>query len=375
MVDVFYMYAVSRGSASRFDWLNHVSCARELMLSSDSPFQPRMELAVFVRHPDSFHYGLDLYLDGENTYVAYDENNPGIMLDLTRSDIELIELPPMLFGKWLLRLLQLPTRCRIRLLCHDKLFYFQMPCGGLYVSAAASVEELREHLSAMAPEAPALCIALDDSLERFECVARMLGEADQLTYHSIHDYIALRNNAYVYTNPVPLIDIIKELSESSPEAEFLPRPAGCRWHDLHVQIHSYSHYDTLSIDNELIDAWYEDSSGKVVGSRERRKVSAWGILCRNGKATYVYSMLKLFAAHKGRMTRSQLVSINNANHVRTRLRKFLCQLFGYSEDENPIIEEVSKSRVFRTEFSISFSDANSDPLAEKRGRARVKLKD
>ncbi len=374
MVDLFYMYAVSGGCASRYDWLNHVSGARELMLRSGSPFQPRMDVATHVRHPRSFHYHLELLPDGEEAYTAFGENGSGLMLDLTRRDVELIELPPLPFAKWLMRLLGLPARSRIRLRCHHKLFHFQTPSGDFYVSAAASVEELREHLAEMNSDSPVLCLALDDSLEGFESVACMLGEAEHLTYRPIHDFIEYKNGAYVYTNSVPLIDLIKELSSASPEAEFLPRPAGCGWNQLHIQIHSASHYDILSVDKDLIVAWYEDSSGNVMGSRKSRSIPSWGFFCRNGKATQAYVMLKLFAAHGGRMHADDFSPSKAPNVVRTHLRQFLCRQFGYSEDETPIVEEVPKSRVFRTEFSISFADSRSDPLAEKRGRARGRLK-
>lgn len=374
MVDLFYMYAVSGGCASRCDWLNHVSGARELMLQTGSPFQPRMDVATHVRHPSSFHHRLELSPDGENTYTAFDENEPGLMLDLTRRDVELIELPPLSFAKWLMRLLELPARSRLRLLCHDKLFHFQTPGGGFYVSAAASMEELREHLAEMNSEASALCLALDDLLEGFEYAARLLGEAEHLTYRPLHDFIEYKNGAYVYTNPAPLLDLIKELSPASPEAEFLPRPVGCGWNQLHIQIHSASHYDVLSVDKDLIVAWYEDSSGNVMGSRKSRSIPSWGFFCRNGKATQAYVMLKLFAAHEGRMHADDFSPSKAPNVVRTLLRQFLCRQFGYSEDETPIVEEVPKSRVFRTEFSISFADSRSEPLAERRGRARVRLK-
>lgn len=376
MVDLFQMYVATGGCTSRYDWLNHVIGARELMGQANTPFQLLTEVAASVSHPDSFHYGLQLYTDDDEEYMAYDECEPGTTLYLTRRDVELLALPPMRFCKWLLRLLGLPARIPISLLCHDKLFHFQVGGAGFYVSAAASMQQLQEHLAEMNNGSPAMCIALDDTLMGYECGARLLGEAPRVAYRSIKDFVSFKQGEYVYTYPLPLQDLIEELIPSLPDAEFLPRPEGCGWNNLHIQIATSGHFEFLNVTRDMLMAWYEDDSGEIIGKRKVRNVSSWGFLCRNNKATSAYTMLKLFAAHKGRLANDQTDTIKNANVVRTKLRQFLCRMFGYTKGESPIEEESSKKpRIFRTEFSISFTDAKSDPLAEKRGRARVELKD
>ena len=91
-------------------------------------------------------------------------------------------------------------------------------------------------------------------------------------------------------------------------------------------------------------------------------------LCRNNKATLMGQMLKQYAAHAGREFVTDEENKNLLHGTRKKLREFLCCQFGFSFTDFPITEEAKD--VYRTEFSISFTDSKSDPLAANRKRIR-----
>lgn len=209
---------------------------------------------------------------------------------------------------------------------------------------------------------------LSDAWWKSSDVYQLVCQYPLLTVFGIHELIQYNGKQYEYTHDTSFSQLIQHHEESRPDAEFMPRPSGCEWCNLNLQIRTSSHHDYIGISKDVLIAWYEDHEGKQIGKKVEKRIGLMKKLCRNNKATLMGQMLKQYAAHAGREFVTDEENKNLLHGTRKKLRKFLCCQFGFSFSDFPITEEAKD--IYRTEFSISFTDSKSDPLAANRKRIR-----
>lgn len=366
-LDFFSCIQLFDGCASRYDWYNHCFGAQYLMSSKDAPLSNVNEPCSRIRHPDNIGYGLDVMQDG-TLYEAYDEEDLSLSIPLTWQEANLWELHPLNFAKWLQRLLRISGRIKPRLLRNSKLIMWPVGNDDVYLYLGCSLDELKDILRDIATQKNVTLIFLTDDWWKSSDVYQLVCRYSLLSTFGIHELIQYNGKQYDYIHDKPFTQLIQHHDESRPDAEFMPRPAGCEWSNLNLQIRTTSHHDYIGISQDVLIAWYVDNEGKQIGKKAEKRIGLIKRLCRNNKATLMGQMLKQYAAHSGREFVTNDENKNLLHGTRKKLREFLCSQFGFSYADFPITEEAKD--VYRTEFSISFTDSNSDPLAANRKNIR-----
>lgn len=368
-LDFFSCIQLFDGCASRYDWYNHCLGAQSLMGGKDSPLSNVNEPCSHIRHPNNIGYGLDVMQNG-SLYEAYDEEDISLSIPLTWQEANLWELHPLNFAKWLQRLLRISGKIKPRLLRKSKLIMWPVCDDEVYLYLGCSFIELQDILQDIAAQKAVTMLFLSDDWWKASDVYQLVCQYPLLTTFGIHELIQYKGKQYEYTHDISFSLLIQHHEESRPDAEFMPRSSGCEWCNLNLQIRTSSHHDYIGICKDVLIAWYEDNEGKQIGKKVEKRISLMKKLCRNNKATLMGRMLKQYAAHSGREFVTDDENRNLLNGTRKKLREFLCSQFGFSYADFPITEEVKD--VYRTEFSISFTDSKSDPINLSRKASRSK---
>ena len=363
-LDFFSCIHLFGGCASRFDWHNHCIGSQSLMRGKDAPLSNVNEPCSCVRHPDNIGYGLDVMQD-DSQFEAYDEEDLSLSIPLTWQDANLWELRPMDFAKWLQNLLRISGKTKPRLLRESKLIMWPVGNDEVYLYLGCSFFELQDILQDTATQKAVTMLFLSDDWWKSSDVYQLVCQYPLFTAFGIHELIRYNGKQYEYTHDTSFSQLIQHHEESRPDAEFMPRPSGCEWCNLNLQIRTSSHHDYIGISKDVLIAWYEDHEGKQIGKKVEKRIGLMKKLCRNNKATLMGQMLKQYAAHAGREFVTDEENKNLLHGTRKKLREFLCCQFGFSFTDFPITEEAKD--VYRTEFSISFTDSKSDPHSPSRG--------
>lgn len=372
--DFFTLLRLFGGAASRYDWLNHCAGAERLMQDKNSPLFNTGFASSLVRSRDNAGYGWDVLEEDDGSFELYDENNPAFSLHLAWQEVNCWALHPLHFAEWVQKILGLSGKIKPRLLHESRLLMWPVEKEEVYLYIGTSVQELREIMKDISGQRQAVTLLfLTDWWRTSAALYEEICSFPFLSPFSMQELVRYEEGNYVYGHAVPFLQLIKSHDEALPEAELLPRPAGAQWHHLHIQIRTASHHEYMNVAQDVLIAWYEDDKGKRMGSRAERRLSTLTRLCRNHKATLMGALLKEYAAHGGReFVKGMGKDERNArNGVRKNLREFLCQQFGFSYSDNPIGEEAKD--VYRTAFSISFTDAGSDFLQPSRQAARRRM--
>lgn len=365
--DFFSLLLIFGRIAARYDWVNHCAGADHLMQGENAPLCRAGGPCLHVRSPHNASHGLDVYADGD-TYETYDEYDIASSIRLAWSDVAAWELHGLNFSAWVQRLLGMAGNIKPRLDPESHVIMWKVGKEEVFLYMGNSLRELRGILHGMTDQRSATILFLSDWWRKSPPAYHEIGRFPLLSAFSMQELVRCEKEKYVYCHEVKFTELIKQHDDEHPPAKLLARPAGAQWHDLCIQIQTDSHHEILELARDVFLAWYEDGNGKRMGNIARRSMGDLKALCRNNKATLIGMMLKQYAANGGREYAVQdPKKRNQLDGVRKKLREFLCEQFGYSLDDFPIRQEMRG--VYRTEFSISFSDGKSDPLLPSRQRS------
>lgn len=309
-------------------------------------------------------------IEDDGKYEAYDENDPQFSMTLSFNEICLWELDILNFAKWLQKILQIPSNIRHKLLMQKKVLLWEPTHRSVFVYLGNDWQEFQSLLETASDKGGALILILFDAwLENagtYEIICRY-----NLSVYNLSTLVQTKSDRYQYVYETPFKSLIQMNRKQAPNPEFLPRPHGTEWSNLVLKFQTNSHTDYLSVEKDVLIAFYVDENGKQIGELAKKPIRFIKTLYRGRKLTLAGIMLKQFAAGNGRCIVEPKDNRNLLNGVRNTLRKLLCEQFGFSSDDNPIIYEAKN--VYRTVFSIDFTDSHSDPLDPTRFQARRRL--
>ena len=367
--DFFSLILRFGGSASYRDWMNHCDGISSL-INCDTPLLKNTLIPspiTFSSESTQFIYDV---IEDDGKYEAYDENDPQFSMTLSFNEICLWELDILNFAKWLQKILQIPSNIRHKLLMQKKVLLWEPTHRSVFVYLGNDWQEFQSLLETASDKGGALILILFDAwLENagtYEIICRY-----NLSVYNLSTLVQTKSDRYQYVYETPFKSLIQMNRKQAPNPEFLPRPHGTEWSNLVLKLQTNSHTDYLSVEKDVLIAFYVDENGKQIGELAKKPIRFIKTLYRGRKLTLAGIMLKQFAAGNGRCIVEPKDNRNLLNGVRNTLRKLLCEQFGFSSDDNPIIYEAKN--VYRTVFSIDFTDSHSDPLAPTRFQARRRL--
>jgi len=228
-----------------------------------------------------------------------------------------------------------------------------------------SAHDLEEILKSLPSDKTSIILTVSKSDVSPIALKEVLGHYPNVHLFHISEFIVFSHHKkeYIYNHPELFQEIIKKHLHTTKRDTLLDRPEGANWRDLEFVISSLD--QSIEPDrilgepkDEFIFVKYNSPWGNY---RVKCGVSAIDkFRGKKGKGSNSYIILRHFAKYpnKGIMTSSE----QKDKTAMTRLRKLLCEMFGYNRFEDPIPNPKRNATLLTPAFRIRFSAGKSDPL-------------
>ncbi len=231
-----------------------------------------------------------------------------------------------------------------------------------------SAQELGEIIKGLPADKTSIILTVSKSDVSPIALKEVLEHHPNVHLFHISEFIVFSQHKeeYIYNNPESFQTIIKNHLHTTKRGTLLDRPEGANWSDLEFVISSLDQ----SIEPDRILGGPKDEFILVKYDspwddyRVKCGVSAIDkFRGKKGQGSNSYIILRRFAKYpnKGIMTSSE----QKDKTAMSRLRKLLCEMFGYNSFEDPIPNPKRNATLLKTAFRIRFSAGKSDPLARE----------
>ena len=368
-MDLFVLLERMGEIAPVYDWCNHLDGYAQLKQAQVLEYADTGGSALRVRTKRSFSSFLEIdedLEDREHEVLAWDPIE-SVSVPLNGHDLRAMRINREKLRILLTHIL-MPSAAKSQ--SETSRYLLPLFDDPAYVALLfpCSAQELGEIIKSLPSDKSSIILTVSKSDVSPIALKEVLEHHPNVHLFHISDFIEFSRHKkeYIYQHPESFQTIIKKHLHTTKHGTLLDRPEGANWGDLEFIISSLDQ----SIDpnrllgepkDEFIFVKYDSPWGNY---RVKCGVSAIDkFRGPKGKGSNHYVILRKFAKSPNKGIRT--LSEPKERTAMTRLRKLLCEMFGYNRFEDPIPNPERNATLLRTEFRIRFSAGNSDPLARE----------